>query len=465
MATFRIHEDQENRGSKLGDIRVDNGGNQKRTVLGVLAENKRVNGKENKEKQPFAPTNLKGLNNAQNKENKWENSKKENNRKNIVNPIIPVAQFEAFKVYEDAAYESKLEKFEERVRARSTSNVYKGTAEDRFVTKREVAEMERKGLIPKQVPKRELSPIPSPMSLEKDYDENNYSEELLKKNLLDDNFYNVEEYIVDIYRYLREHELRNRAKPTYMKKQPDVTASMRSILVDWLVEVAEEYKLHTETLYLSVNYVDRFLSYMSVVRGKLQLVGTAAMFLASKYEEVYPPDISEFVYITDDTYTKKQVIRMEYLIVKVLGFDLSVPTPFALITAMCTMNNISEKPKFLAMYLCELSMLEGETYLCFLPSQLSASAIAIAHHTLELPMWPTEIAEGIGYQLSELQECMSFLYKVFVKAPNHPQHSIQDKYKSAKYLQVSQIAAPAADSINAALGEDLNLNLSEKSDS
>lgn len=66
-----------------------------------------------------------------------------------------------------------------------------------------------------------------------------------------------------------------------MKKQPDITDDMRRILVDWLVEVAEEYKLHTETLYLAVNYIDRFLSYMSVVRGKLQLVGTAAMFIAS----------------------------------------------------------------------------------------------------------------------------------------------------------------------------------------
>lgn len=66
-----------------------------------------------------------------------------------------------------------------------------------------------------------------------------------------------------------------------MRKQPDITDNMRSILVDWLVEVAEEYKLHTETLYLAVNYIDRFLSYMSVVRGKLQLVGTAAMFIAS----------------------------------------------------------------------------------------------------------------------------------------------------------------------------------------
>ena len=56
---------------------------------------------------------------------------------------------------------------------------------------------------------------------------------------------------------------------------------------------------------------------MSVQRSKLQLVGTAAMFIASKYEEIYPPDVSEFVYITDDTYTKRQVLRMEHLVLKV----------------------------------------------------------------------------------------------------------------------------------------------------
>lgn len=66
-----------------------------------------------------------------------------------------------------------------------------------------------------------------------------------------------------------------------MKKQPDITNSMRAILVDWLVEVGEEYNLQNETLYLAVNYIDRFLSSMSVLRGKLQLVGTAAMLLAS----------------------------------------------------------------------------------------------------------------------------------------------------------------------------------------
>lgn len=66
-----------------------------------------------------------------------------------------------------------------------------------------------------------------------------------------------------------------------MKKQPDINSSMRTILVDWLVEVCEEYKLHNETLYLGVSYIDRFLSIMSVVRAKLQLVGTSAMFIAA----------------------------------------------------------------------------------------------------------------------------------------------------------------------------------------
>lgn len=76
-------------------------------------------------------------------------------------------------------------------------------------------------------------------------------------------------------------QVKTRPKAAYMKKQPDITNSMRAILVDWLVEVGEEYKLQNETLYLAVNYIDRFLSSMSVLRGKLQLVGTAAMLLAS----------------------------------------------------------------------------------------------------------------------------------------------------------------------------------------
>lgn len=167
------------------------------------------------------------------------------------------------------------------------------------------------------------------------------------KNELD-KFFEVDEYRQDILDYLRDAEERHRPKPLYMRKQPDISPSMRTILVDWLVEVGEEYRLQTETLCLAVSYIDRFLSVMSVVRAKLQLVGTAAMFIAAKYEEIYPPDVGEFVYITDNTYTKTQVLRMEQLILKVLKFDLCVPTTSIFLNAYPMLEDLPKDVKYLA---------------------------------------------------------------------------------------------------------------------
>jgi cyclin A len=101
---------------------------------------------------------------------------------------------------------------------------------------------------------------------------------------------------------------------------------MRAILVDWLVEVAEEYRLCADTLYLTVNYIDRFLSVYPVQRSQLQLVGVACMWVAAKYEEIYPPNVSDFCFITDNTYTKEQMVAMEELILKRLAYELTVPT-------------------------------------------------------------------------------------------------------------------------------------------
>lgn len=155
-----------------------------------------------------------------------------------------------------------------------------------------------------------------------------------------------------------------------MRRQTDINHSMRTILVDWLVEVAEEYKLDTETLYLSVSYLDRFLSQMSVKRAKLQLVGTAAMYIASwvkylkfmyaaygeyfisvdsKYEEIYPPDVGEFVFLTDDSYTKAQVLRMENVFLKILSFNLCTPTPYVFINTYAVLCDMPEKLKYMTL--------------------------------------------------------------------------------------------------------------------
>jgi len=253
------------------------------------------------------------------------------------------------------------------------------------------------------------------------------------------------EYFQDIYRYLKESEVRHLPKWNYMAKQNDITYSMRSILVDWLVEVGEEYKLQTETLHLAVNYIDRFLSYMAVQRAKLQLVGAACMFIAAKYEEIYPPDVSEFVYITDDTYSKRQVLRMEHLVLRVLDFELSVPTPLVFLNKMVLMEpEVEEKEKLSALsaYLAELSLVEGESFLRFSPSLVAAASVALARHSLNLEAWTSNLQENTGYSLDDMKECFVNLHVCWSKAENNAQQAVREKYKAAKLFAVSDTPVP-----------------------
>lgn len=252
----------------------------------------------------------------------------------------------------------------------------------------------------------------------------------------------VQDYAAEIHTYLREMEVKTRPKAGYMKKQPDITNSMRAILVDWLVEVGEEYKLQNETLYLAVNYIDRFLSSMSVLRGKLQLVGTAAMLLASKFEEIYPPEVAEFVYITDDTYTKKQVLRMEHLVLKVLSFDLAAPTINQFLTQYFLNQSVNKQVESLAMYLGELSLVDSDPFLKYLPSQIAAAAFILANYTVNSSSWPKSLSEMTGYTLEDLMPCVEDLHQTYLSAPQHAQQSVREKYKGSKYFEVSLIDVP-----------------------
>ena len=105
-----------------------------------------------------------------------------------------------------------------------------------------------------------------------------------------------------------------------MRQQAHINEKMRAILIDWLVEVHLKFRLKTETLYLTFNLIDRFLERVQVSRSKLQLVGVTCLLLASKYEEIYPPDLRDFVYVTDKAYTKKQILQMEGKMLKELNF-------------------------------------------------------------------------------------------------------------------------------------------------
>lgn len=116
-------------------------------------------------------------------------------------------------------------------------------------------------------------------------------------------------YVQDMYEHFRLKEMSTSVRPVYMEDQQYINERMRSILVDWLVEVHLKFKLVPETLYLTVNIIDRYLSKAEVSRPKLQLVGVTALLIASKYEEIYPPELRDLVYICDRAYSKLEVRR------------------------------------------------------------------------------------------------------------------------------------------------------------
>ena len=117
----------------------------------------------------------------------------------------------------------------------------------------------------------------------------------------------VTDYVEDMYTHYRGKELETSVRPTYMEGQPHINERMRSILVDWLVEVHLKFKLVPETLYLTINLIDRYLERAEVSRPKLQLVGVTSLLLASKYEEIYPPELRDLVYICDRAYTRQDL--------------------------------------------------------------------------------------------------------------------------------------------------------------
>lgn len=138
-----------------------------------------------------------------------------------------------------------------------------------------------------------------------------------------------------------KRERKHRIDMTILDRHKEISPRMRSVLIDWLIEVSEVYRLHRyenlenfsnrnltvifrETLYMAVNYVDRYLSRQSTPtrKSELQLIGVSALFFAAKLEEIYPPKLAEFAYVTDSACTEMEMREMELMMLKV---NLALP--------------------------------------------------------------------------------------------------------------------------------------------
>ncbi|XP_047971789.1 G2/mitotic-specific cyclin-2-like [Salvia hispanica] len=243
----------------------------------------------------------------------------------------------------------------------------------------------------------------------------------------------VVDYVEDLYASYKKMESSSCVSPCYMSQQFDINERMRAILIDWLIEVHHKFELREETLFLTVNLIDRFLEKQSVVRKKLQLVGLVALLLACKYEEVSVPVVDDLVFISDKAYTRKEVLEMERLMLNTLHFNMSVPTPFVFMRRFLKAAQSDKKLEMLSFFLIELCQVEYEM-LKYPPSFVVAAAIYTAQSTLYGGgQWSKTCQWHTGYSEEQLLECSRLVVGLHERAGTGKLTGVHRKYNTSKY--------------------------------
>ncbi|XP_066557393.1 G2/mitotic-specific cyclin-B2 isoform X2 [Amia ocellicauda] len=247
------------------------------------------------------------------------------------------------------------------------------------------------------------------------------------------------EYVKDIYVYLRQIEVQQSVRPKYLE-DCEINARMRAILVDWLIQVHSRFHLLQETLYMTVAILDRFLQVQEISRKKLQLVGVTAMFIAAKYEEMYAPAIGDFVYITDDAFSKAQIREMEMLVLKELNFQLGRPLPLHFLRRASKAGNADAEKHTLAKYFMELTLMDYDM-VQYHPSEIAAAALNLSQTLLDGSKWSMTQRCYSGYTEDHLKPIMQHIAKNVVKVNDRlTKHTaIKNKYASSKLMSISTI--------------------------
>ena len=102
------------------------------------------------------------------------------------------------------------------------------------------------------------------------------------------------------------------------------------------------------------------------------------MYLSSKYEEIYAPELKDFIHITDSTYSKKELLHLEGKVVQALNFNFTLPSALTFFERFWRVKEMQDKPRYLAMYLLDLTLLDFKM-IKYIPSMLAASAVYLAN--------------------------------------------------------------------------------------
>lgn len=210
---------------------------------------------------------------------------------------------------------------------------------------------------------------------------------------------------------------------------------MRANLVDTLVDAHLKFKLLPQTLFKAVAILDRMLSKNEVTKSRLHLMGVAALFISSKYEEIYPPQPKSFVALSKG-YSSGELIDMEGKALKVFDFNLVFPTSLLYLERLAVDLKLSDKEQYLCQYLLELSLLESK-FSSIPAHKLAAASVFLMGYLLKkqvkLPLEQYELTEA------EVKVVAKELCLALQAAPKLVYQMSRRKYSSFAYFEVSKL--------------------------
>jgi len=271
------------------------------------------------------------------------------------------------------------------------------------------------------------------------------------------------EYAPFLYGYLRELERQLPIRKEFLKNC-HVNGKMRAVLIDWLVEVHNQFKLLQETLYMTIYIIDRYMTLdgMSIKRSKFQLLGVAAMFTASKVEEMYAPEINDFVYITDNAFSAAEIRQMELKILETINFALQRPIALHFLRRNSRAGDVDIQQHTLAKYFIELSQVEYD--MAHIPPSLLAAcslylALMVLGHDGDSDMesvWNRSLEYYSTYTYLQMLPTVCKLANIIKKAADGKLKAVYTKYCTKKMMKVAELEELKGEMINMLASKHLN---------
>mmetsp|Transcript_1871 Transcript_1871/g.2692 ORF Transcript_1871/g.2692 Transcript_1871/m.2692 type:complete len:634 (+) Transcript_1871:273-2174(+) len=246
----------------------------------------------------------------------------------------------------------------------------------------------------------------------------------------------------------------NTQYPRYLLKQVYLSLEMRSILVDWMIDVSRDLKFNPNTYHLAVALLDRAMDHIIVKKSNLQCLGCACLLIAGKLEEVKPPSAADISFFTDSACTLKEINSMELQVCLKLQFRLQSITSFHFLDRFSkgahiavlpniTPSYLHTNPRFesMVLYLTDVSLLLHE-FVDTKKSLVAASAVYIAKVVVGLckkneKVWDNEMKDLTGYSSSDLEHTVLILYEAQAKLEKMKAKGILKKYRSTQYRNLA----------------------------